>query len=568
MPPRHLSFWPKGLPQHLTVPETNLFYNVEVSATRFPKKPYLVYYDAEITFAELKDHAERLAGFLEHRCGVRRGDRVLLFMQNSPQFVIAYYAVLRANAVVVPINSMNLTEELRFLVSDSDAAVAIVSQELYSRIQPLLGDSLRHIVVAAYSDYLGPRTDLPVPDVIAAPREAIRDRGVTLWSDALNAGLTPGPLTAGPDDLCVMPYTSGTTDRPKGCMHTHRSAMYTVVAGCQWFGLNQDAVILAVLPFFHVTGMQGSMGGPLYNGSTVVLLPRWNREMAARLIERHRVTGWTCIPTMVVDYLGNPELGRYDHSSLQRLSGGGAAMPEAVARRLHELLGLSFVEGYGLTETIAPTHINPPDRPKRQCLGIPIFDTDARVVDPVTLREQPPGEVGEIVVSGPQIFLGYWKNPSGTEKAFIEIDGKRFFRTGDLGRVDEDGYFFMVDRLKRMINASGFKVSPAEVESSLYHHPAIAEACVIAARDAYRGETVKAVVALKPEHRGKVSEQEIVTWASQRMAAYKYPRIVEFVDALPKSATGKVQWRELQAREWEPDRSGEGAGGGATAPSR
>jgi fatty-acyl-CoA synthase len=551
MPPRHLAFWPKGLPQHLTVPETNLFYNVEVSATRFPRKPYLIYYDAELTFAQFRDHAERLAGFLERRCGVRRGDRVLLFMQNSPQFVIAYYAILRANAVVVPINSMNLTEELRYLVADSDAPVALVSQELYPRIRPLLGDPLRHVVVAAYSDYLGPRSDLPVPDVIAAPREAIRDRGVTLWNDALNEGLAPGPLTAGPDDLCVMPYTSGTTDRPKGCMHTHRSVMFTLVAGNEWFGTYQDAVILAVLPFFHVTGMQGSMSGPLYAGSTVVLLPRWNREMAARLIERHRVTGWTCIPTMVVDYLGGPQVGRFDHSSLQRIGGGGAAMPEAVARQLHERFGLAFVEGYGLTETIAPTHINPPDRPKRQCLGIPIFDTDARVVDPVSLREQPPGEMGEIIVSGPQIFLGYWKNPKATENAFIEIDGKRFFRTGDLGRIDEDGYFFMVDRLKRMINASGFKVSPAEVESLLYQHPAIAEACVIAARDAYRGETVKAVVVLKPEHRDKASEGEIVTWASQHMAAYKYPRIVEFVDALPKSATGKVQWRELQAREWE-----------------
>src|SRR5919197_2008271 len=563
MTPLHLPFWPKGLPQHLTVPETNLFYNAEVSAARFPNKPYLVYYDAEITFAQFKDHAERLAGFLEHRCGVRRGDRVLLFMQNSPQFAIGYYAILRANAVVVPVNSMNLTEELRYLVSDSDAAVALVSQELYPRIQPLLGDALRHAVVAAYSDYLGPPTDLPIPEVIAAPREPIRDPGVTLWSDALKAGLAPGPLTAGPDDLCVMPYTSGTTDRPKGCMHTHRSAMYTLVAGAEWFGSNQDAVLLAVLPFFHVTCIQGSMSGPLYTGSTVVLLPRWNREMAARLIERHRVTAWTCIPTMVVDYLGNPEVARFDHSSLQRMSGGGAAMPEAVARRLHELLGIAFVEGYGLSETIAPTHINPPDRPKRQCLGIPIFDTDARVVDPVSLREQVPGDMGEIVVSGPQIFLGYWKNPSATEKAFMEIEGKRFFRTGDIGRVDEEGYFFMVDRLKRMINASGFKVSPAEVESLLYHHPAVAEACVIAARDPYRGETVKAVVVLKPEHRGRVSEQEIVGWASQRIAAYKYPRIVEFVDALPKSGTGKVQWRELQAREWARIPTGESS---ATAP--
>jgi len=231
------------------------------------------------------------------------------------------------------------------------------------------------------------------------------------------------------------------------------------------------------------------------------------------------------------------------------LSGGGAAMPEAVAKRLQDKFNIEFVEGYGLTETMAPSHINPPERPKKQCLGMPIFDVDSRVVDPDTFRELPPGEVGEIIVNGPQVLVGYWNNPKATAEAFVEIDGKRFLRTGDLARTDEDGYFFLVDRLKRMINASGFKVWPAEVESMLYQHPAVQEACVIAARDPHRGETVKAVVVLKPDARGKVSGQDIIGWASKEMAAYKYPRIVEFVDALPKSATGKVQWRLLQEQE-------------------
>jgi fatty-acyl-CoA synthase len=252
---------------------------------------------------------------------------------------------------------------------------------------------------------------------------------------------------------------------------------------------------------------------------------------------------------MVVDFLANPKVFDYDLKSLERLSGGGAAMPEAVAKRLQDKFNIEFVEGYGLTETMAPSHINPPERPKKQCLGIPIFDVDARVVDPDTFRELPSGEVGEIIVNGPQVLLGYWNNPKATAEAFVEIDGKRFFRTGDLARTDEDGYFFLVDRLKRMINASGFKVWPAEVESMLYQHPAVQEACIIAARDPRRGETVKAVVVLKPDARGKVSGQDIIDWASKEMAAYKYPRIVEFVDSLPKSATGKVQWRLLQEQE-------------------
>ena len=551
MSDRHFAHWPKGLPRHMSVPETDLFYNVEVSARRFPNKPYLVFYDTQITFAEFKDEAERIAGWLEKQ-GVKKGDRVLLYMQNSPQFVLAYYGILRANAVVVPVNPMNMTTELRHYVKDSGATVAIVAQDIYPQMQPLLGagddQGLQQILVAAYSDYLKASTDLKVPDFVKAPRQEITEPGVTLWSAALAQNLRPGPLTVGPDDLCVMPYTSGTTGHPKGCMHTHRTVMHTMMAGYQWFGIQQDAVYLAVLPFFHVTGMQGSMSGPLQAGSTVVLLPRWDREAAAQCVARYKVTSWTAIPTMIIDFLMNPRLGDYDLSTVTRMSGGGAAMPEAIAQKLLDM-GITYVEGYGLSETIAPSHINPPDRAKKQCLGIPIFDVESMVVDPNSFKELPAGEVGEILTRGPQVFKGYWNNPEATRNAFVELDGKSWFRTGDLGIVDEDGYFFMVDRLKRMINASGFKVWPAEVEALMYQHPAIQEACVIGAKDPHRGETVKAVVVIKEAQRGKVTEQEIIAWAHANMAAYKSPRIVEFVESLPKSATGKVMWRALQEKE-------------------
>ncbi|MDP1611487.1 MAG: long-chain fatty acid--CoA ligase [Sulfuritalea sp.] len=547
MSTRHFAHWPKGLPRHMTVPETDLFYNVEVSARRYPNKPYLVFYDTQISFAEFKNEAERIAGWLENQ-GVKKGDRVLLYMQNSPQFVLAYYGILRANAVVVPVNPMNMTTELRHYVSDSGATVAIVAQDIYPQMQPLLGAGLQQILVAAYSDYLKAGTDLKVPDFVKAPRQEISESGVTLWNDMLAANLRPGPITVGPDDLCVMPYTSGTTGHPKGCMHTHRTVQHTLMAGYQWFGIQQDAVYLAVLPFFHVTGMQGSMSGPLQAGSTVVLLPRWDRDAAAQCIARYGVTSLTAIPTMVIDFLMNPKLGEYDLSSISRMSGGGAAMPEAIAQKLLDM-GITYVEGYGLSETIAPSHINPPDRAKKQCLGIPIFDVESMVVDLNTFQELAANEVGEILTRGPQVFKGYWNNPEATRNAFVDIDGKSWFRTGDLGRVDEDGYFFMVDRLKRMINASGYKVWPAEVEALMYQHPAIQEACVIGAKDAHRGETVKAVVVIKEAQRGKVSEQEIIDWAHANMAAYKSPRIVEFVEALPKSATGKVMWRALQEKE-------------------
>jgi fatty-acyl-CoA synthase len=549
MSDQHFKFWPDHAMRHLDAPATNVFYNLEVSARRHPKKPCFIYYDTPITFAEVFNEAERIAGFLEHQCGVRKGDRVLLFMQNSPQFVIAYYGILRANAVVVPLNPMYLTQEFLRCAKDAAATAALVSQELYSRIEPLIGSTdLKHVIVAAYSDYLKIATDLQVPDFIAAPRMEIARSGVTLWRDALTAGRSAGPVTAGPDDLAIMPYTSGTTGEPKGCMHTHRSTMHTLVANMHWFAVQPELTLLAVAPFFHVTGMQGGMNGPIYNGNTVVLLPRWDRVVAAECVQRYRVYSWTAVPTLIQDFFMNPTLERYDLSSIRKLSGGGAAMPAAVAQRL-ENRGITYYEGYGLTETMAATHLNPPGRAKHQCLGIPIYDVDSRVVDPVTLTELPVGETGEIVTHGPQMFSGYWHNPDASAQAFVDIDGKRFLRTGDLGRVDEDGYFFMVDRLKRMINASGFKVWPSEIESLMYQHPAVLEACVIGTSDAYRGETVKALVVPRSEWRARIDEANLIDWCRKNMAAFKVPRIIEFVDALPKSGSGKIQWRELQDRE-------------------
>lgn len=548
---QHFAFWPKRVPHSLTIPETTLCYNLEVSSTRYPRKTAIVYYGREIAYRQLADEVTRMAGYLQ-RSGVRRGDRVLLLMQNCPQFIIAYYAILRANAVVVPMNSMLVTNELRYYAQDSQAGVAFVAQDLYPQLAPLLREgTVRRAIVAAYSDYRAQEAGVPVPEVVAAPRELIAEPGVTLWAEALAAGGEPGPLLVGPDDLAVLPYTSGTTGRPKGCMHSHLTIMTNVVGGVTWTQATPESVVLAALPLFHVTGMQGSMNAPIYRGASTVLMTRWNRDAAAELIQRYRVTGWGNISTMMIDFLANPRIGEYDLSSLEGLGGGGAPLPAAVGERLLAMTGLHYVEGYGLSETMAQTHANPPDRPKLQCLGVPVFDLDARVINPETLEELGPNQDGEIIVFGPQVFLGYWNRPDETAQAFVEIGGKRFFRTGDLGHYDEEGYFFHTDRLKRMINASGFKVWPAEVETLLYKHPAVQEACVIASPDERRGETVKALVVLREAYRDTTSPEQIIEWARGEMAAYKCPRSVEFVASLPKSATGKVLWRPLQEQERE-----------------
>ena len=557
----HFAVWPKRLPRAVIAPETSLWANLDVAARRFPNKAAYVFFGRELTYGELHAQADAIAGWLQS-VGVGSGDRVALFLQNCPQFAAAYYGILRANAVVVPVNPMNRVEEFRHYITDPGTRVVVCSADLAAIVaaadaETAPADRLARVLVTRYTDAMPEGAldpaDAPPPAMDAWLRaEAPLPPGHVRWADALALRLAPGPHTAQPDDLAMLPYTSGTTGMPKGCMHTHRTLMHNPVGG-QWSYAAAESVGLGVVPMFHITGMLYGVLGSVYNGSTHVLMPRWDRELAGRLISRYRITHWTCIPTMVIDLFGSPNYKSFELSSLRYMSGGGAAMPHAVAQRLQDEFGLTFAEGYGLTETAAPSHANPPERAKLQCLGIPIFGVDSRVVDPVTLAELPIGEVGEIITRGPMVFKGYWRHPEATAEAFIEFEGRSFFRTGDLGRMDEEGYFFMTDRLKRMINASGFKVWPAEVEMLLYKHPAVQEACIIAARDAYRGETVKAVVVLRTEAVGRTRGEDITAWAKEHMAAYKVPKLVEFVDALPKSGSGKVMWRLLQDQQSERD---------------
>jgi fatty-acyl-CoA synthase len=557
----HFKFWPKRLPHAITIPATSLWDNLETSARRYPNKAALVFFGTVLTYADLLQKAERLAQCLRG-LGVEKGNRVVLCMQNCPQLVIAHFAILRANAVVVPVNPMNRAEELKHYITDPDAKVAITTADLgaeLARASDALADSdrLDHLILTHFTDSFDPPDsgdDAP-PD---AWHDWLRTRHampgllggqVHTWQQALAAGGGLPELSVGPSDLALLPYTSGTTGLPKGCMHPHSSIMHNAVASGLWGTSSAESVVLVVVPMFHITGMVSVMHTGIRSGATLVLMPRWDRELAGRLISRWRVTHWTNIPTMVIDLLGSPNFASFDLSSVVYIGGGGAAMPQAVAQRLLEQFGLRYVEGYGLTETAAPSHANPPDAPKQQCLGIPFMGTDARVIDPDTLQEMPMGEAGEIIMHGPEVFNGYWKSPQATAAAFIEIDGKRFFRSGDIGMVDTDGYFFLTDRLKRMINASGFKVWPAEVEALMYRHPAIQEACIIATPDSYRGESVKAVVVLRSTHKDLVTEHDIIAWCRENMAVYKVPRLVQFVDALPKSGAGKVMWRTLQEAE-------------------
>ncbi|MCF8148427.1 MAG: long-chain fatty acid--CoA ligase [Sulfuritalea sp.] len=561
--PAHYRFWPSRLPRQITVPQTSLWDNLATNARRYPDKAALVFFARRYSYGQLHTQAERFAAFLG-ALGVQKGDRVVLNMQNCPQLVIAHFGILRANAVVVPVNPMNRAEELKHYITDPDAKVAIttsdLAQELTQASDALAPDlRLRHLIVTHFTDSFDPQQgDDPPPAAWADwlltrhPLPDLQGGKVHAWSEAMQCNAAVPVLDVGSNDMAVLPYTSGTTGLPKGCMHLHSSIMHNALASAMWGNGSMQNVTLMVVPMFHITGMVSLMHTNISCAATMVLMPRWDRELAGALISQWKVTHWTNIPTMVIDLLASPRFEKFDLSSLVYIGGGGAAMPRAVAQRLWEQFGLRYCEGYGLTETAAPSHSNPPDAPKQQCLGIPFMGVRSRVVDPETLATMPVGEQGEIIMSGPQIFQGYWKRPEATAEVFVEIEGQRFFRSGDLGYIDEDGYFFITDRLKRMINASGFKVWPAEVEALMFAHPAIQEACIIATHDSYRGESVKAVVVLRQSHKETVTEQDIIAWCRDHMAVYKIPRSVQFVDVLPKSGAGKVMWRLLQDNERKP----------------
>jgi fatty-acyl-CoA synthase len=367
-------FWPKRVPRSITPPQTPLWDNLAISARRYPDKAALAFFGSAITYTQLLQKAEQLAAYL-CQLGVKKGDRVVLNMQNCPQLIIAHWAILRANAVVVPVNPMNRAEELKHYITDPDAKVAITTGDLAAELalaNDALEPSLRlnHLIVtqftdafdaniagedappAAWQDWLLTRHSLP----------NLNGGKVHDWHVAIDCQDKPPELSVKPADLAILPYTSGTTGLPKGCMHTQSSIMHNAVASNLWGNGSAEAVSLVVVPMFHITGMVSVMHANIYIGATLVLMPRWDRDLAGRLISRYQVTHWTNIPTMVIDLMGSPNFEKFNLNSLVTIGGGGAAMPQAVAQRLFDQFGLRYVEGYGLTETAAPSHSNPPRR--------------------------------------------------------------------------------------------------------------------------------------------------------------------------------------------------------------
>ena len=399
------------------------------------------------------------------------------------------------------------------------------------------------IISISYLDYTKKGINLTLPDDFFLKPKKINNHYSKKWNEILQTKFINFSHNNNPDQLCIIPYTSGSTGIPKGCIHTNISVNTVIHSYSKWLPLNSNSKVLTTLPLFHVTGMQNSMNVPIFRAHTIILMSRWDIETALRLIKKYKVNSWRSITTSIIDLISHFDPNKHDISSLKSIGGGGASMPKNTALKLKKFTSLDYIEAYGLTETMAPTHINPPKKPKLGSIGLPIFNVDARIIDVDKLTELGVEQKGELILSTPQLFLGYL-NQSTNYNDYIELENKCFFRTGDLAYFDNDGYFFVVDRLKRMINSSGFKIWPAEIEKIILNYEGIKEICVIGIPDNRTGQKVKAIIV--PEKSYKSDHfLGLKNWCKMNMAKYKIPKIIELRDKLPKNKMGKILWRVL-----------------------
>ncbi len=536
-----------GVPPQVEPPTHTLPWLLHHAAARSPQSPALAFFGRTLSYAAVQDQVVRLANALKS-LGLAPGERLAIILQNSPQVVISYYAALQLGAVVVMLNPLLSPQEMADQLKDSGCRILVVLDHLFPKVEQILPRvDLAHIVVCSLTDYL------PWPLKWLYPFKARRQGlacgmppgpGRSLWRDLLTSAPLAEPPAGIPENAAVLQYTGGTTGVPKSAILTHKNLMTNVAQINAWlpqFRYGAERVV-GVLPFFHAFGLTACLNWPLSQGAMVIILPRFDTRGFCRTLKKYRPTVLPGVPTLFVALLNHPPLARLDISSLWACISGSAPLPLEVRDRFEALTGCRILEGYGLTETSPVTHLNPyHGRRPPNCIGLPFPGTAARIVDPETgLEDVPVGQVGELILKGPQVMAGYWQKPE--ETALALRDG--WLYTGDLARMDEQGYFYIVDRKKDLIINGGFKVFPREVEEVLYQHPQVKEAVALGVPDAYRGEIVKVVIV--PRDDARLSQEELMAFLASRLAAYKLPKIIEFRSELPKSLVGKVLRRVLR----------------------
>lgn len=534
--------WPIDMPKNLVYPEISMGQMLRRASTHSSARTAIMFREIRLSYAQLDEYADRFASGLVE-AGVQKGDRVALFLPNAPQFIISYYGALRVGAIVTTCSSLYKERELLYQLKDSESKTIVCPKSSFQTVANILKDSMLSNVVITDDHDLRPLLDHTDETIQASTEDAYCT--VTSFRDLLKTPRSKPEVEIVPSrDLALLQYTGGTTGIPKGAMITHRNLVANAIQFATWLKLRHDDTHLVVLPLFHIYGMTTSMNAPICSGSTMILVPKFDPSQLLDIIDRHKPTVFCGVPTMYSALANHPDIYRHNVRSIRVCISGAAPLPGEVQRKFEQVTGGRLVEGYGLTESSPVTHVNPLDDPKKNrigSIGIPLFDTDAKILDIETgEKEVALNELGELVIRGPQVMMGYWKKSEETENALRN----GWVCTGDIAKMDEDGYFYIVDRKKDMINVSGLKVYPREVEEILYEHPNIREACVVGIPDSYRGERVKAFVVLK-DPTNETNSDELVTFCRQKIADYKVPSEIEYISQMPKTAAGKILRRAL-----------------------
>ncbi len=555
-----LQFYEEGVPAHIDIPDYPLTWLLDNATHHYPNNTAIIYYGNKITYAQLSALANRFAVGLQ-KIGVKKGDRVAIALPNIPQYPIVFFGALRAGAVVVPTNPLYTERELSHQLNDAGANVIVMLDTFYPSVRNIRTQTaLEHVIVTSPAEFLPPilrmlyplsQRGVKVPEPKLSATELKNDPTLHTMQNILRvnkediaAANLPVPVTS--DDLAALQYTGGTTGLAKGAMLTHRNLLANAMQTRYWTPKTGEGteVSLCVAPFFHSYGLTVGMNLSILAAASMVLLPRFKAKDVVNAIRRYKPTLFPGIPTMYIAIMR--EAGDH-HTQLQSIKyciSGAAPLPAKVQHDFEKMTGATLVEGYGLSEASPVTHCNPlTDRRRNGSIGLPFPDVEAIIVNRETDETVPVGEVGEILVKGPNIMKGYWKRDDETKAIFHN----GWLRTGDIGRMDEEGYFYVMERAKDMIIAGGFNIYPREVEEVLFQHPDIVEAAVVGVPDEYRGETVAAFIVLKPGvEPSDQTRQAIVAFCKQELASYKVPKFVEFRQSLPKSIIGKTLRRELR----------------------
>ena len=551
-----LKFYESGVPANPEVPLKSVPQAFDEATARFGAKTALIFYGREISFRELREQTDRLAGALAG-FGLKKGDRVGLYLLNSPQFVIAYFAALKIGCTVTPISPVYTSHEVKFQLENSGARVVFCQDILFDKVEKS-GAALDHIIVTNVSEYLpGLKKFLGKTflgkifgDVkIGTPNIPKRDNVHQLQDLLAGAPASPPKVDIDPKvDIAALPYTGGTTGNPKGVMLTHYSLIAAQVSGQAAFQRFEEGkeVIIAFLPFFHIYGQVVLMLSGLIQGNTLVLFTTPDTEGILEAMEKYKATVFFGVPTLYEYLKDHKDTNKVNWKRLKMVLSGADTLHESTMKDWEKRTGSSITEGYGLSETCAASHVNPMSRPKPGSFGVPIPNVMAAVIEPEGTAFVPPGETGELILKGPNVMLGYWNKPEESAKVFLDIDGERWMRTGDIVRMDEEGYFHFFDRSKDLIKYKGYSVFAKDIEDVLYEHANIKAAGVIGVPDPAVGQKIKAIVVLQPEARGKLSEEDVLAYCRENLAGYKVPHIIEFRGELPKTDVGKVSRRELR----------------------